>query len=489
MYNKTIKHFSTFDDDGHESDVESDEILNQIDDGPKYLKNFSDERNVYVIQPRSKWGHQKTETMSRTNSKMQLEEAVSLVKTLKNWNVIDQKIINTTNINQPYFFGAGKIEEIARNIAENPKINTIFLSINQMHGWQQHALEQAFGVEVFDRFSVVLQIFNDHATTKEAKLQVALAEIPYIRSRLRQITDAKRDRATGTMGQCGSGETYYQLRQRLLEERELKLKRALEKLDRNREKLRSKRRIMKFPTVSVVGYTNSGKTSLIKSLTDDSSLEPKDELFATLDVTVHGGRLGSIKKVLYVDTVGFICDIPSSLIQAFNATLREVTLSDLVIHVHDVSNPDLKNQRLTVDHTLNKELKIGSKLDTTMIHVGNKMDKLQPDSPSPTGCDVLTSAMKGTNIALLKEEIEKRLFMNMAYFQCEARVEMGSNPYSWLQQNCNIISQHVDEMDHNFIFLVVGFNEITFGRFKKIFGCNFFVGNEKTSSLAQRYTV
>ena len=485
-----VNNFSTIDSEEYESDEDVEELLEeQSKDKSNYFKNFHDERNVYIIQPRSKWGPQKTETMSRTSFKLQLEEAVSLVKTLKNWKIVDQKIINSSNINQPYFFGPGKLEEIARTIAENPSIDTVFLSVNKMHGWQQYHLEETFGVEVFDRFSVVLQIFNDHARTKEAKLQVALAEIPYIRSRLRQMTNSKKDRASGTIGQCGSGETYFQLRQRILDEREMKLKRALEKMNKLRDRLRSRRQSMKIPTVSVVGYTNSGKTSLIKSLTDDASLEPKNELFATLDVTVHSGRVGSMNQVLFVDTVGFICDIPSTLIQAFNATLREVTFSDLVVHVHDVSNPDLKNQRLTVDRTLNDELKIGSKLDSTMIHVGNKVDKLAKDSLAPTGCDVLTSATDGTNIALLREEIEKRLLMNTACFQCGVRIETGSNQYFWLQQNCNIFSHEVDQTDENFIIMSIGFNEATFGRFKKLFGPKYFVNESKSTSIAQRYLI
>ena len=382
----------------------------------------------------------------------------------------------------------GKLEEIAQRIAMNPEVDTVFLSINRMHGWQQYHLSERFGAEVLDRFSVVLQIFNDHARSKEAKVQVALAEIPYIRSRLRQMTNTGQDRATGTLAHCGSGETYYQLRLRLLLEREIKLKKALEKLNKNRDRLRSRRLLMKIPTVSVVGYTNSGKTSLIKNLTDDSSLEPRDELFATLDVTVHGGRIGSLKQVLFVDTVGFICDIPSSLIQAFNATLREVIHSDLVVHVHDVSNPDLKNQRLTVDRTLNRDLQIGSKLDSTMIHVGNKLDKLADPSTAPSGCDLLTSATEGTNVEKLKKEIEKRLLMNMASFQCDVRVEMGSSQYVWLYQNCTIFSHQVDT-DQNYIIMTIGFNEATFGKFKKNFGHNFFIRKETLSSIAQRYKV
>lgn len=472
-----------------ETDGEIDEILEeQVEGRPKLLNSFHDERNVFVIQPRSKWGPQKTETMSRTSAKLQLEEAVSLIKTLKNWKVVEEEIMNTTNINQPYFFGEGKLEEISERIAKNREVNTVFLSVNKMHGWQQYRLSERFGVEVVDRFSVVLQIFNNHARSKEGKLQVALAEIPYIRSRLRQMTRTERgrERRERSVDLCGSGETFYQLRLRLLEEREMKLKKALQKLRENRDRLRSRRVLKKIPTVSVVGYTNSGKTSLIRSLTDDTSLEPRNELFATLDVTVHGGRIGSLSQVLFVDTVGFICDIPSSLIEAFNATLREVTHSDLVVHIHDVSNPDLKNQRLTVDRTLNQDLKIGSKLDSTMIHVGNKVDKLTDPSTAPSGCDLLVSATEGTNMEELKKEIEKRLRMNMASFQCDVRIEMGSSEYTWLCQNCSIFSHQVDETDHNYIIMTVGFNETTFGKFKKIFGHNFFIRKENFST-AQRY--
>ncbi|CAG0906942.1 unnamed protein product, partial [Darwinula stevensoni] len=133
------------------------------------------------------------------------------------------------------------------------------------------------------------------------------------------------------------------------------------------------------PTVAVVGYTNAGKTSLIKALTGEKSLEPRDHLFATLDVTMHSGLLPSRLTTLFVDTVGFIADIPLALIQAFAATLEDALMADVIVHVRDMSHPDAKNQERTVLDTLTKSLSAERKKLDGMITIGNKIDRLGPN--------------------------------------------------------------------------------------------------------------
>ena len=165
-----------------------------------------------------------------------------------------------------------------------------------------------------------MNILKKHATSPYAKLQVALAEVPYLRFRL-----------TTDESEFASSKNF-DVRKVLLREREQKLKDAIGKLRNQRQMLRNNRTRSNFPVVAVVGYTNSGKTSLIKALTGDKRLQPKDRLFATLDVTLHGGILPSSMKVLYVDTVGFISDIPSELIECFIATLEDAVHA--VIHYY-----------------------------------------------------------------------------------------------------------------------------------------------------------
>ncbi|MEQ2208203.1 putative GTP-binding protein 6, partial [Xenoophorus captivus] len=146
--------------------------------------------------------------------------------------------------------------------------------------------------------------------------------------------------------------TLYEVQQRLLKEREMKIRFSLEKLRKKRHLLRSQRKHREFPIVSVLGYTNCGKTTLIKALTGDSGLQPRNQLFATLDVTVHAGQLPSHMTVLYVDTIGFLSQLPHQLIDSFSATLEDITHSvwspDLLVHVRDICHPETVNQKANV---------------------------------------------------------------------------------------------------------------------------------------------
>ena len=151
----------------------------------------------------------------------------------------------------------------------------------------------------------------------------------------------------------------------------------LSKVASQRDLLRRRRKEQRFPTVAVVGYTNCGKTSLIKALTGDESMSPRDQLFATLDVTVHEAVMPSNLRTLFVDTVGFISDIPTNLIASFSATLEDAADADVLIHVRDVSNPDHEKQSANVLQTLRRLRVPKEKLDT-MITLGNKIDLVDP---------------------------------------------------------------------------------------------------------------
>lgn len=176
---------------------------------------------------------------------------------------------------------------------------------------QKSFLEMVFGVPVMDRFSIVIQILRAHATTREAKLQIALAELPYIWHHLgaensavlrSQLTDSQK---------------------MMLRNRERRIKEELERMRLHRKMTRQRRANREFPIIAVVGYTNAGKTSLIKALTHQVKLEPKNKLFATLDVTAHMGRLPCNLQVLFIDTIGFMSDIPTDLIECFITTLDD----------------------------------------------------------------------------------------------------------------------------------------------------------------------
>lgn len=193
------------------------------------------------------------------------------------------------------------------------------MNVGNLRNIQVGLLQENLGRPILDRYQIVMQILKLHATSKHAKLQVALAELYYIQKK------AQKSALFGT-----SNSDAVKL---MFQKREAKLKTAIDNLRSQRALLRNKRKKLDYPVVAVVGYTNAGKTSLIKALTGDSRLKPKNQLFATLDVTLHSGILPSGLEVLYVDTVGFISDIPTNLIECFVATLEDAVLAVLFCNV------------------------------------------------------------------------------------------------------------------------------------------------------------
>ncbi|CAG0889028.1 unnamed protein product [Darwinula stevensoni] len=347
-------------------------------------------------------------------------------------------------------------------------------------------LEEGFKVPVYDRYNVVLQIFQQHAQSQVAKLQVALAEIPYLRSRLHGLALGDLDRGGGGVGAIGgSGETLLETRRRLLEIREGKLKNALESLKRHRQVTRMSRIREQVPTVAVVGYTNAaliwpilivtGKTSLIKALTGEKSLEPKDHLFATLDVTMHSGLLPSRLTTLFVDTVGFIADIPLALIQAFAATLEDALMADVIVHVRDMSHPDAKNQERTVLDTLTKSLSAERKKLDGMITIGNKIDCLGPNeleemksTASQNGL-FLTSCINRTGLEEVREEIEKRLMEVKELAVLHFSIPAGGEEARWLYKYCTVTEEFLNPEDSQKTCLKVIISKASLGRFHKAF--------------------
>uniref|UniRef100_A0A8C2XXR9 Hflx-type G domain-containing protein n=1 Tax=Capra hircus TaxID=9925 RepID=A0A8C2XXR9_CAPHI len=191
----------------------------------------------------------------------------------------------------------------------------------------------------------------------------------------------------------GSGESFLQVQQRLLRDREAKIQKALERLRRKRRLLGQQRRRREFPVVSVVGYTNCGKTTLIKALTGDAAIQPRDQLFATLDVTAHAGRLPSALMVLYMDTIGFLSQLPHSLVESFSATLQDVAHSDLIVHVRDVSHPETELQKASVLSALRGLGLPDALLETPIPGVYGT----SPQQSGPVACPAHQSRVPPTN--------------------------------------------------------------------------------------------
>ena len=212
---------------------------------------------------------------------------------------------------------------------------------------QQRNLERAWNCKAIDRTALILDIFGERAATREGALQVELAHLAYQRSRLvRSWTHLERQRGGfGFLG--GPGETQIEADRRLIDERLVRLKKELSQVRRTRGLHRSARKRVPFPVVALVGYTNAGKSTLFNALTG-SAVVARDQLFATLDPTMRGLRLPSGRRVILSDTVGFISELPHELVEAFRATLEEVSEADIILHVRDAAHPDSASQQADV---------------------------------------------------------------------------------------------------------------------------------------------
>ena len=310
---------------GH-GDVQGEEELKQK--GPQMHDVHTPDENqkLLVIQPEYKSGHVEKPYVPAT---YKLEEAVSLAEAITGWEVHSQRVDSIRHIHNQFLFGKGKVKELQEAIGElGEAIMGVFINVPALTPLQHHTLEQLFGVDIYDRFGIVLRIFKERAHTKEAKIQVELAEIPYLRVRFFEQMEEEGGfehlrGGTGKMG--GAGETSVALMKQKLNRRQKQLRNELKEI-RQKNHLRREQRARRasLPVVAIVGYTNAGKTTLIKALTHDQSMQPEDMPFATLDSTVHAGKLPCGLKVLYVDTIGFVSDLPHELVESFQTTLEDV---------------------------------------------------------------------------------------------------------------------------------------------------------------------
>jgi GTP-binding protein HflX len=281
---------------------------------------------------------------------------------------------------------------------------------------QQRNLERAWDVKVIDRTGLILDIFGERAVTKEGALQVELAHLDYQRSRLvRSWTHLERQRGGfGFLG--GPGETQIEADRRLITDRIVRLKRELEQVRRTRGLHRDARKRVPFPVVALVGYTNAGKSTLFNALTG-AAVAARDQLFATLDPTMRGLTLPSGRRVILSDTVGFISELPTQLVEAFRATLEEVAEADLLLHVRDVAHPDTEAQRadvLAVLGTMAHEGTLDADFADRTIEVLNKADliggidrvELRPGA-------IAVSALTGEGFPALLAALDARIAAGM----------------------------------------------------------------------------
>ena len=319
------------------------------------------------------------------------------------------------------YFGKGKIEELKELIFETEA--TGVAADDELSPAQMKNLRDALGVKIMDRTMIILDIFARHAVTAEGKVQVELAQLRYRSAHLEGIR-ASLSRLGGGIGTRGPGEQKLEMDRRLIRERISFLRERLSELVRHREVTRrSRERQGKF-VVSLVGYTNAGKSTLFNRLTDASILA-EDKLFATLDPTTRKLVLENGQEVLITDTVGFIRKLPHHLVEAFKSTLEETKYADLLLHVVDASSPEADTQMAVVRETL-KDLDVLS--DSEIVTVYNKTDRPVPDRlPKDPGAaaSVRVSALTGSGMDALKDLIreiaaKKRRYLERLFPYSEA---------------------------------------------------------------------
>ncbi len=333
-----------------------------------------------------------------------LEELKRLTNTL-GYNIIDTMEVNINKINAGFYIGTGKVEEI-KNYAKAMKINEVIFDV-ELSPSQNKNLTQKMKVQVTDRTGIILDIFAKHARTREAKTQVELAQAEYMLPRLTKMW-THLERQTGGIGvRGGMGETQIEIDRRLVRTKIQKLKKELDKIKKQHD-LQKKRR-QKEINIALVGYTNAGKSTLMRAMTD-SKVYVKNELFATLDTTIRKWKIDHNNTVLLSDTVGFIRKMPPSLAASFRTTLSEVVEADLIIKVADLSSDQCFEQLDSVNEVL-MELKAIEKPSVTVFNKIDQMEKAQMMKAKKQYPDaVFLSALNKLKIDDLTERI--RQFMD-----------------------------------------------------------------------------
>ena len=316
--------------------------------------------------------------ISCVHSERDREEADSLLDELEELTqnlgigVVGRKVIRIRKTSPRFILGKGKVEEMLSELKDSNVDVLIF--DNEISPAQQRNWETESKVLVIDRHEIILDVFAERAQTKEAKLQVKLARLEYSLPRLRRAwTHLSRQRGGGVT-QRGEGEAQIELDQRMVRDQIAATRREILQVSKQRQTGRTRRQKLPLPSVAIVGYTNAGKSTLLNQLTGADAIA-EDKLFATLDPTSRRLKLPSGRIIVLTDTVGFIRKLPHRLVDSFKATLEEALVSDLIIHLVDLSSPEYEAQMATTYRVL-KEL---GAIENPVITVFNKIDQLTDD--------------------------------------------------------------------------------------------------------------
>jgi GTP-binding protein HflX len=345
--------------------------------------------------------------------------------------------------NPATYFGTGKVAEIAAVAATNDA--TTIITNDELSPSQLRNLEEEVGCRILDRTALILEIFANRAQTKEAVLQVQIAELQYRLPRLQTSASQRLDQQTGGgsgFTNRGTGETKLEMDRRTIQHQISHLRHELADIDKSEATKRKQRAKSNIPTAALVGYTNAGKSTIMNGLVrrygavEDKTVFEKNMLFATLDTSVRRLTLPSKKDFLLSDTVGFVSKLPTNLVKSFRSTLAEATNADLLIQVIDYSDPHYEEMMHTTEQAL-KQIGIEN---IPMVNVFNKADKTEIEFPVLEGDDqVVISAKQPESLDLLVNVIRKHLFKD--YVQVKLLLPFSEGQLvSYLNEHTNILN-------------------------------------------------
>ncbi len=427
--------------------------------------------NCFIVHPVFQ---QKTGERARQyerDPEVEIAEAEGLARAIS-LNILSTHTVKINRITPSHLIGEGNRDEIKKHIDE--KLPDVVIVNATLSPVQQRNLEREWNVKVIDRTGLILEIFGARAQTKEGKIQVDLAALSYQRSRLvRSWTHLERQRGGGGfMG--GPGETQIELDRRMIDDKITRLKKQLVTVRRTSDLGRQNRERTPFPVVALVGYTNAGKSTLFNTMTK-ANVFAEDLPFATLDPTMRRVKLPNGTMCILSDTVGFIADLPTHLVEAFRATLEQVQYADVICHVRDISSPDTDPQKEDVIKVLS-DLGIEYETDDRIMEVLNKIDRVTSDEePLPRRDVYPVSAITGEGVERLLHAIERKLTAEFEVINVSIPASNGKT-MAWIHAHTHILHQKIDD---DVINLTLKLSTKNRDRLKNMLGINTDLGDDE----------